>query len=72
MGVMGQKLRAIVERIRRETTGIAELDLARLNLKVGVALSRIAADIHDEASLVARAERAADEILSAGRSRRRS
>ena len=60
---MGQALVAIVERIRRESKGLPDVDLARLNLRVGKPLSRSAATIPDEPELVERAERFASELL---------
>ncbi len=63
---MGQRLVAIVERIRRESKGLPNVDLARLNLRVGKPLSRTAFTLPDEPELVALAERVADELLKEG------
>ncbi len=68
---MGRKLEAIVERVRRESTGLPNIDLARLNLRVGQAISRLAAQLPDDPEIVARAEAAADEILTEGKGGKR-
>ena len=60
---MGQRLLAIVERVRRESKGLPDVDLARLNLRVGKALSRTAFSLPDDPELVALAERVANELL---------
>jgi hypothetical protein len=60
---MGQRLVAIVERIRRESKGLADVDLARLNLRVGRPLSRSAHSLPDDPDLVELAERIARELL---------
>ncbi len=61
---MGTRLVAIVDRVRTRPNGLPGVDLARLNLKVGKALSRFAATMDDDPELIARAERAAREILT--------
>lgn len=63
---MGQRLAAIVEQVRSRTDGLPSVDLARLNLKVGKALSRLAAVLEDDPVLIAIAEEAACEIISEG------
>ncbi len=63
---MGTRLVAIVDRVRTRPNGLPGVDLARLNLKVGKALSRFAATMDDDPELIARAERAAREILTDG------
>lgn len=64
--VMGARLVAIVDRVRTRPNGLPGVDLARLNLKVGKALSRLAATMDDDPELIARAERAAREIITEG------
>ncbi|WP_053237735.1 hypothetical protein [Sandaracinus amylolyticus] len=61
---MGVRLQAIVDRVRTESKGLPNVDLARLNLKVGRPLSRQAAELPDDPTLVALAESIAREILS--------
>lgn len=61
---MGHRLVAIVERVRRESKGLPDVDLARLNLRVGKPLSRSAGTLPDDPELVERAERIARELLS--------
>lgn len=61
---MGMRLVQIVERVRNRPNGLPNVDLARLNLKVGKALSRLAATIEDEPWLVAQAELVANELLA--------
>lgn len=63
---MGQQLLAIVERVRRESKGLPNIDLARLNLRLGKPVSRNAAIMPDDPELVARAERLAVELLEEG------
>ena len=63
---MGTRLVAIVDRVLTRPNGLPGVDLARLNLKVGKALSRFAATMDDDPELIARAERAAREILTDG------
>jgi hypothetical protein len=60
---MAARLQAIVERVRRESRGLPNVDLARLNLRVGKPLSRMALDLPDDPETVRRAEAAATEIL---------
>jgi hypothetical protein len=54
----------IVEHVRANSRGLPNLDLARLNLKVGKPLSRLAGSLPDDPALVEAAWRAANEILS--------
>lgn len=61
---MGARLIEIVESIRNRPDGLPNVDLARLNLRVGKALSRCAAFLADEPALVERAERVARELLA--------
>lgn len=61
---MGLRLQAIVDRVRNESKGLPNVDLARLNLKVGRPLSRQALELPDDPRLIAAAESAANEILS--------
>lgn len=63
---MGIELVKIVEHIRRNSKGLPNIDLARLNLKTGRPLSRQAAEIPDTPFLVKAAWAAAHEILSEG------
>lgn len=63
---MGIELVKIVEHVRRNSKGLPNIDLARLNLKTGRPLSRHAADIPDTPFLVQAAWAAANEILSEG------
>lgn len=60
---MAARLLAIVERVRRESHGLPNVDLARLNLRVGKPLSRMALELPDDPETVRRAEAAAAEIL---------
>jgi hypothetical protein len=61
---MGVQLLQVVEHIRTHSRGLPSLDLARLNLKVGKPLSRLAAELPDDPALVGAAWQAAHEILS--------
>jgi len=60
---VGARLKAIVDDVRYNSKGLVNIDLARLNLRVGKPLSRLAAELADDDDLVARARSAADEIL---------
>ena len=60
---MGMRLVEIVLRVRRESKGLPDVDVARLNLRVGKALSRLAAVIPDDPELVELAGRVAADIL---------
>lgn len=60
---MGIELVRIVEHVRRSSKGLPNIDLARLNLKTGRPLSRLAAEIPDNPILVQAAWAAAREIL---------
>lgn len=60
---MGLQLLQIVEYVRKNSRGLPNLDLARLNLKVGKSISRLAASLPDDPALVEAAWRAANEIL---------
>ena len=61
---MGAKLEAIVEHVRKNSKGLPSVDLARLNLRVGKALSRQAAELEDDPELVALAQKVADSLLA--------
>jgi hypothetical protein len=61
---MGARLVEIVERVRQRPDGMPSVDLARLNLRVGKAISRMAATLADDPDLVERAQRIASEILA--------
>jgi hypothetical protein len=52
--------------VRRTSKGLPNIDLARLNLKTGRPLSRLAAEIPDNPLLVQAAWAAAREILGEG------
>jgi hypothetical protein len=60
---MGAQLQAIVDRLRRESTGLVGIHLARLNLQTGRPLSRLASEIADEPALVERAQLICEQIL---------
>ena len=60
---MGQRLLEIVELVRNASKGLPDVALARLNLRVGKPLSRMALDLPDDPELVARAERVAAELI---------
>ncbi|MCC6557797.1 MAG: hypothetical protein IT372_33025 [Polyangiaceae bacterium] len=60
---MGVQLEMIVSYVRETTRGVPAVDLARLNLRVGRALSRNATSIPDEPELVEHAWRCAREIV---------
>lgn len=60
---MGVELQAVVEFVRGHSSGTPAVDLARLNLLVGRALSRNAATIADDPELVRRAWQHAREIV---------
>jgi hypothetical protein len=68
---MGARLQAIVDRIRRQSTGVVNVDLARLNLRTGKPLSRLAMEIPDDPELVAHAEAVCSEILSSNHGAKR-
>ena len=61
---MGKRLLEIVDRVRNESRGLPNVNLARLNLRVGKPLSRFAEDIPDDPELVARARDVADQLLA--------
>ena len=63
-GSLGALLLRIVEEVKTGSRGIPNVDLARLNLRVGKPLSRLAATLPDEPALVDAARKAADEILA--------
>ncbi len=52
---MGVELVKVVEYVRQKSRGAANVDLARLNLLVGRAISRTAVSLPDEPELVERA-----------------
>lgn len=60
---MGILLMQVVEHIRKSSKGLANVDLARLNIRTGKPLSRMAAVIPDDKQLVDNAWRVAHEIL---------
>lgn len=60
---MGVELQAVVDFVRGNSSGTPAVDLARLNLLVGRALSRNAAALADEPELVHRAWLCAREIV---------
>jgi hypothetical protein len=64
VGSVGVLLQAIVDRVRQNPRGIPNVDLARLNLRVGKPISRLASELPDDPVLVEAAERAAQEILA--------
>jgi hypothetical protein len=68
---MAARLQAIVDRIRRQSSGVVNVDLARLNLRTGKPLSRLAMEIPDDPALVAHAETVCREILSANQGAKR-
>ncbi len=63
---MGKRLVEIVEQVRKRSDGLPAVDLARLNLKVGKALSRLADSMPDDPAVIAAAEQAMKEILALG------
>ena len=62
-GHVGARLKEIVDEVRSRSSGLVNVDLARLNLRVGKPLSRLAAELPDDEALVSRARAVADEIL---------
>ncbi len=52
---MGVELMKVVEYVRQKSRGASSVDLARLNLLVGRAISRSASSLPDEPELVERA-----------------
>jgi hypothetical protein len=60
---VGVELEKVVRYVRESTAGVPPVDLARLNLLVGKALSRNAASIPDEPELVEHAWRCARAIV---------
>jgi hypothetical protein len=60
---MGEQLQNVVEHVKSNSRGLPSLDLARLNLRVGKPLSRLAANLPDEPALVAKAWKVAHDIL---------
>jgi hypothetical protein len=63
---MGVRLVQVVTHIRQHSRGLPNIDLARLNLRLGHPISRYAADLPDTDELVEQAWRVAREILSEG------
>jgi hypothetical protein len=53
--MMGIELAKVVDYVRRKSKGAAVVDLARLNLLVGRAISRNAMSLPDEPEIVERA-----------------
>ena len=60
---MGVRLVQVVSHIRQNSKGLPNIDLARLNLRIGQPLSRNAAELPDTDELVEAAWRVAREIL---------
>ncbi len=60
---MGMQLAAVVDYVRQKSRGTAVVDLARLNLLVGRAISRNAMSLPDEPEIVQRAWQHARSIL---------
>ncbi len=60
---MGVELQAIVDRLRRESTGLVAIHLARLNLQTGQPLSRLASQLEDDPELVERARLICEQFL---------
>ena len=65
---MGVELVKVVEYVRQKSRGAANVDLARLNLLVGRAISRTAVSLPDEPELVERAWFHARAILGESQS----
>ncbi len=63
---MGIELQKVVDYVNAHTTGLAAVDLARLNLRVGKPLSRFAMSIPDTPDTLTRAWQCAREILAEG------
>ena len=61
---MGQRLQDIVTRVQTQCKGLPAVSLARLNLRVGKPLSRMASLMPDDPDIVALAEKVADELLA--------
>jgi hypothetical protein len=64
---LGIELQRVVDYVSANTRGLASIDLARLNLKTGKPLSRMALSIPDNPELVSLAWQCAREIVSEGR-----
>lgn len=60
---MGVELQKVVAYVNARTQGVAAVDLARLNLRVGRAISRQALSLPDDPELLDRAWRCAREIV---------
>lgn len=63
---MGIELQRVVEYVTKNTRGLANVDLARLNLRVGKPLSRMAMTLPDDPAVVSSAWQCAREILGEG------
>lgn len=61
---MGKRLLEIVERVRRHGRGLPNVNLARLNLRVGKPLSRYAEEMPDDPEVVALATEVATQLLT--------
>lgn len=61
---MGKRLLEIVKEVEAGSRGLPSVDLARLNLRVGKPLSRMAATMPDDPEVVAKAEAVARELLA--------
>lgn len=68
---MGIELQRVVDYVTRNTKGLAAVDLARLNLRVGKPLSRMAMALPDDPAIVSSAWECAREILGEGEERAR-
>lgn len=65
---MGAELQRVVDYVKTNSKGLVAIDLARLNLRTGQALSRHALAIADTPELVARAWAVARELVAASQS----
>lgn len=60
---MGTELQRVVEYVNKNSKGLAAIDLARLNLRVGKPLSRCAMTLPDQPEIVELAWKLAREIV---------
>lgn len=63
---LGTELQRVVEYVNKHSRGLAAIDLARLNLRVGKPLSRCAMTLPDHPETVELAWRLAREIVAGG------
>jgi hypothetical protein len=63
---LGTELQRVVEYVSRNSRGLAAIDLARLNLRVGKPLSRCALTLPDHPETVELAWKLAREIVDGG------